>query len=98
MSNVIDLKTRKPITQDFQDTEYLATVMTMDKLELLDEMIRFQQMGGLKNITIMAAVRASHLFEVLEATAETNELKEVCMTYRSRLKELLDSKREVKNG
>lgn len=58
----------------------------MNKIELLEEMVRFQEertsKGGL-NLTMM--VRGKILFRALELHAETQELKLLASSYRRHL-------------
>jgi hypothetical protein len=64
----------------------------MDKLELLEEMVRFQQeRSSLGELTPSLMVRGKVLFKALEQNAETQELRLLTRSYRRHLEyELTD--------
>ena len=66
--------------------DYKAKILGMDKLELLEEMVRFQEtrsrIGGL---TPQLICEGLVIFSVLEHTAETNELRLLTRSYRRHL-------------
>jgi hypothetical protein len=68
------------------DPFYQTQINRMSKIELLEEMVRFQEertsKGGL-NLTMM--VRGKILFLALELHAETEELKLLASSYRRHL-------------
>ncbi len=87
MTQIISLdKIREAKKAQKEEPEYQARIAQMDKLELLDEMVRFQEersaAGGL-NIRLMT--HGQHLFKLLEARAETGELRELARTYGKHL-------------
>ncbi len=58
----------------------------MDKVNLLDEMVRFQEERSQKgHLTPQMMMRGKHLFRALERTAETQELKILTRSYRRHL-------------
>ena len=66
--------------------EYEHAISKMDKLELLNEMVRFQE-ERTKNgqLTPDMLVRGRILFTALESTAETQALKILTRSYRRHL-------------
>ncbi|MEK6578474.1 MAG: hypothetical protein AABZ55_04545 [Bdellovibrionota bacterium] len=87
MSNVISLKAVRDVKQaELQDMEYHAKILVMDKLDLLQEMVRFQEeRSRLGYLTLQMMVRGKLLFKALETTAETEELKLLTRSYRRHL-------------
>ena len=87
MSNVISLKAVRDMKQaELEDMEYHAKILGMDKLELLQEMVRFQEeRSRLGHLTLNMMVRGKLLFKALENTAETQELKLLTRSYRRHL-------------
>ncbi len=84
MSNVISLNAVREVkeAQD-EDMEYRARILGMDKLELLDEMVRFQEeRSRVGHLTPAMMTRGKILFKALEETAETQELKLLTRSYR----------------
>ena len=72
--------------------QYTDIVDEMDKLELLEEMVRFQEYKA-KNLKLSEEyiLRGLALFKNLILTAETNELKKLTQNYHSFLeKELVN--------
>lgn len=68
------------------DLEYRARIISMDKLELLEEMVRFQEeRSALGHLTPEMMVRGKILFRALEENAETQELKLLTRSYARHL-------------
>ena len=95
MSNIVSLKAARDIrVAETEDYAYHAKVLAMDKLELLEEMVRFQEErthSGALSLAMM--VRGRHLFKALEESAETQELKLLTRSYRRHLDFELDDYR-----
>ena len=68
------------------NVEYQIKILSMDKLELLNEMVRFQEyrskQGSLSKTDLE---RGKILFTALEKTAETPELASLSKSYRKHL-------------
>lgn len=93
MSNVVSLKAIREVRDAEQgDEAYKALILSMDKLELLEEMIRFQEeRSKLGELSVSMMVRGKYLFKALEETAETQEMKILTRSYRRHLEhELAD--------
>ncbi len=68
------------------DHAYQARILSMDKLELLEEMVRFQEeRSRLGHLTLTMMVRGRYLFSALEKASETNELRLLARSYRRHL-------------
>ena len=87
MSNVISLKAVREVKQaENEDLAYHARILTMDKLELLEEMVRFQEeRSRLGQLNLPMMIRGKILFKALETSAETQELKLLTRSYRRHL-------------
>jgi hypothetical protein len=74
------------------DSAYRAWILKLGPLELLEEMIRFQEersrQGGL---TLALIIRGQALFQALEKIAETKELRQLAKSYRRHLKYELEA-------
>lgn len=86
-NNVVSIHAVRQLRDsEAEEMAYRAQILSMDKLELLEEMIRFQEertrVGSL-NLTMMT--RGKHLFKALEESAETQELKILTRSYRRHL-------------
>jgi hypothetical protein len=69
-----------------EDFAYQAKILTMDKLELLNEMVRFQEertQAGALDLPMI--IRGRILFQALEKTAETEALASLTKSYRRHL-------------
>ncbi len=65
---------------------YQALIASMDKIELLDEMVRFQEnRTRAGHLTIDMMVRGKILFRALEKSAETQELRILTRSYARHL-------------
>jgi hypothetical protein len=94
MSNVVSLNAKRELKQaEGEDTiAYRAMILGMDKLELLEEMVRFQEeRSALGHLTPTMMIRGKYLFKALEETAETQELQLLTRSYRRHLEFELDA-------
>lgn len=87
MSNIVYLKAAREIRgQSDEDLAYHARILAMDKVELLEEMVRFQEeRSKLGHLTLPMMVRGKLLFKALEQSAETHELQLLARSYRRHL-------------
>lgn len=90
MSNVInvDFKRKKSVKQaDLAWSEYyIALYDHMDKMQLLEEMVRFQEeRSAAGRLTPDMIDRGLVLFRLLEETAETEDLRILTRSYRRHL-------------
>ena len=77
---------RKLKEAENDDLAYRARILVMDKLELLEEMVRFQEeRSRIGELTLPMMIRGKVLFKALEETAETQELKLLTRSYRRHL-------------
>lgn len=88
MNNVISIHALREVKRIQQgDPEYQQRVVSMDKVELLEEMMRFQEERSQQGeLTLSLMIRGKILFKSLELHAETRELKELAKSYRRHLK------------
>lgn len=93
MNNVVSLNAVREIRKiKGGDPAYQALVLQMDKLELLEEMMRFQEdRSRLGQLTLKMMIRGQILFKALEENAETEELRALARSYRRHLKFELDA-------
>jgi hypothetical protein len=101
MSNVVSLKAARDIKDaESEDHAYRAMILSMDKLELLEEMVRFQEeRSAMGSLTLAMMIKGRHLFKALEETAETQELKILTRSYRRHLDfELQDYRAKQNQG
>ncbi len=95
-SNIISLKAARDLRQaQVDDLAYQARILGMDKLELLEEMVRFQEeRSKIGELTLPMMIRGKILFKALEETAETQELRILTRSYRRHLEhEMAEYKR-----
>lgn len=91
LSSVRKLKEAEDI-----DAEYEQMIRSMSKLELLDEMIRYQEeRSRTEDLSLQMMVRGRHLFTALEENAETREMRLLARSYRRHLECELDQYRKV---
>jgi hypothetical protein len=92
MNNVISLHQARILKKE-QEAEltYRAKILSMDKLSLLEEMVKFQEARS-KNgkLTLQMMVQGKYLFQELEHQADTQELKILARSYRRHLDHELD--------
>ena len=93
MASIISMKAIRELkaSKDL-DLAYEASIQVMSKLELLEEMVRFQEeRTSLGHLTPSMMVRGKILFKALEQNAETQELRILTRTYRRHLEHELAS-------
>jgi hypothetical protein len=85
--NVINLlveRNKRGLVQ--HDPYYQVQINRMNKIELLEEMVRFQEERTAKGkLTLNMMVRGRILFRALETTSETDELRLLSSSYRRHL-------------
>lgn len=93
LKNIVSLKAVRELKEaEKEDAGYHAQILVMDKVQLLEEMVRFQQERSQKGyLTPSMMVRGRHLFRALEQTAETQELKILTRSYRRHLEYELET-------
>jgi hypothetical protein len=73
------------------DPYYQIIINRMNKMELLEEMVRFQEERSKKeNLSLTMMVRGKILFRALELMAETDELRLLASSYRRHLEHEID--------
>jgi hypothetical protein len=84
MSNVVSLRAFKALRQtDEHELAYQAKILSMSKVELLEEMVRFQERRKVVGfLTYELMIEGRHLFRALEETADSQELKILSRSYR----------------
>jgi len=88
MSNsVISLKAVREMKRyESEDHVYKAQILVMDKLALLEEMVRFQEeRTRVGTLTLPMMLKGKILFRALEQAAETEELRILTKSYRRHL-------------
>lgn len=77
----------KALRQNEQNLlDYQARLLSMDKVELLDEMVNFQKERTQRGqLTLDLVLKGRHLFKLLEENAETEELRTLTRSYRRHL-------------
>ena len=86
-TNVISLNAARELKRaQVEDYAYQAKIITMSKLELLNEMVDFQEeRTRVGKLTPEMMVRGKVLFRELEKTAETGALRSLTRSYRRHL-------------
>jgi len=80
-----------------QENRYRARIQGMEKLELLEEMVRFQEeRSRVGKLTPQMMHQGRHLFQALETSAETKELRILAGSYRRHLEIELEETRKQK--
>lgn len=92
-AKVVSLQAVRDLRQSqHAEPAYRAQIASMDKLALLEEMVRFQEeRSRVGSLTPQMMVRGKILFAALEQTAETRELRTLTRTYRRHLEFELES-------
>jgi hypothetical protein len=87
MSNIINLRAARDIKDaETEEHAYHAKILGMDKLELLEEMVRYQEeRTRIGELSLSMMLRGRHLFKALEQNAETQELQILTRSYRRHL-------------
>ena len=74
------------------DPYYQMHINRMSKIELLEEMVRFQEERSAKSVlSLTMMVRGRILFRALETTAETDELRLLASSYRRHLEHEIEN-------
>ena len=69
-----------------EEQAFKRKILVMDKLALLEEMIRFQEERSSRgHLTLAMILKGRHLFKALEQHAETQELQILTSSYRKHL-------------
>ncbi len=87
-NNVISLQAYKQLKSNdvYDDPAYEAVIRRMTKLELLEEMVRFQEhRSKAGELSPKMMIRGRYLFSALEKNAETKELQSLTHSYRRHL-------------
>ncbi len=100
MSNVISLRSYKALREtDAEDLAYRARILSMSKVELLEEMVRFQEeRKSHATLPVSLMQRGRYLFQALEDSADSQELKILSRSYRRHLDYELAAIREGKTS
>lgn len=100
MSNVISLRAFKALRDtDAEELGYRARILSMSKVELLEEMVRFQEeRKAVGTLTPILMKRGLHLFRSLEECADSQELKILSRSYRRHLEYEIAAAREGKTS
>lgn len=86
MGDVIQLGSRRKKVSSEVELAYKAMILGMDKQELLEEMVRFQEeRTKVGQLTAEMMVNGQCLFKALEEAAETPELQILTRSYRRHL-------------
>ena len=81
------------------DMAYRAMILSMDKLELLEEMVRFQEERSRRgSLSLAMMLKGKYLFKALEENAETQELRILTRSYRRHLEHEITAYLQVSNG
>ena len=87
LENIINLlveRNKRGLVQ--HDPYYQVQINRMNKIELLEEMVRFQEERTHKGkLTLNMMVRGRILFRALEISSETDELRLLSSSYRRHL-------------
>ena len=91
--NVVDLSLERSKRGSAKhDPYYQMNINRMSKIELLEEMVRFQEERTAKgSLTLTIMVRGRILFRALETHAETDELRLLASSYRRHLDHEIDN-------
>jgi len=82
-AKVISFKALKNIKDEKEkDRAYLYKIKRMDKFQLLEEMVRFQEERSQKDeLTLNLMIKGQVLFKALEEHAETEALRSLSSSY-----------------
>ena len=97
MSNVISIRAFKALKDsEAEELAYQARILSMSKVELLEEMVRFQEDRKAEgHLTADLMFKGKHLFKALEECADSQELKILSRSYRRHLDYEIAALREV---
>jgi hypothetical protein len=74
------------------DPQYQMRINRMNKIELLEEMVRFQdERGQLEKVSFPLMIRGRILFRALEMFAETSELRLLASSYYNHLENEIEA-------
>lgn len=95
---VLSLKAARELrSAEETELQYQAEILVMSKLELLNEMVRFQEERSSRDaLTPEMMVRGKILFAALERNAETEALRVLTRSYRRHLE--LELQEYLKTG
>lgn len=86
MADIINLNAHRLKKSTECDIQYHNYILQLDKLELMEEMVKFQEeRAATGHLTVDMMVRGKHLFKCLEESAETEEMRLLCRSYRRHL-------------
>lgn len=93
-NNIVQLNVVREIRQaEKSNSSYEARIQKLEKLELLDEMMKFQESRStMGHLTFEMMIQGQTLFRRIEEMAETLELKSLAHSYCRHLKFELDSR------
>lgn len=92
-NNVVSLNVVREMRKvETGDPDYEKRIFHMSKLELLEEMMHFQEeRSSLGHLSLKMMIQGQILFKALEDNAETEELKSLSRSYRRHLKYELEA-------
>ncbi len=95
--NVVSLQAARDLRSARDDEHaYRARILCMSKVELLEEMVRFQEeRSRLGELSMQMMIQGQFLFKALEDSAETHELKILTRSYRRHLEHELQALRRA---
>jgi len=99
--NLVSIQAYREVRKaEKSDPAYEHKILSMDKVQLLQEMIRFQEeRSRLGHLSPSMMTQGKILFEALEKAAETRELQILTRSYRRHLDhEMADYLQRVKRG
>lgn len=100
MAQVVSLKSYRELKDnEREELTYRARILCMSKVELLEEMVRFQEeRKTIGELTPTLMIQGRHLFSELEKQADTQELKILSRSYRRHLEYELQHMKQNKNS
>jgi mevalonate kinase len=84
MGNIFNLAEEREKRKK-EDPYYQTHIQRMSRIELLEEMVSFQEDRSTKQLTQLMTIRGIILFRALESKAETDELRILASSYRRHL-------------
>jgi hypothetical protein len=97
MATIIDFKSRRELYEVKRDEAYSQKLSTMDKLQLLEEMVNFNDKRDKLGLSVKSITEGLVLFKLLQTNAETVELREVSTRIINDLQSHLDKYKKVWN-
>jgi hypothetical protein len=86
MKELSEENSQNQLAPDFDQVAYQAKILVMDRIELLEEMVRFQEeRTRVGKLDFHLILQGQILFLALEKSAETDELKSLVRSYRKHL-------------